>query len=302
MNSISAKRKNDAVITVCQDNTRKQLIIESMNNAAERLTGYQSSEVIHQLLSTVLPPHINEAVEGGLEFDTAGHDLADVLRRINHFEIITKDGKDIPVSLKVFYVVSSHMGKPEFELLIRDVTVLRKIDELKERVKQQRSGKALNQKLGIPEKDIFLESLGLVHNATIQHTIEASLAMFEIDHVKEHRAEYSAEVGEDIMKSVCDLVIENLREGDLLGYLGNDVFALLLLDCNADDAQAVLNRIRMTIESAIFESVHLTKRLVTSLSMGYTQISPEKEPKALLETCEKALAKSKKSGGNTIST
>lgn len=302
--AISAKRKNDAVITVCQNNIDGVVEIEGLNKAAERLTGYSSAELADKNLQMILPEHIKELLKSYLEYEEIGQDLASVLRKIPQFHILNKEEVEIPVSLKVFYVIASHSEKPQFELLMRDITLHKKMEEFKQQINDlQQDKNDIDAQTGLPSLTSFRTNLELIHSFVKEHSLEASLSIVKMDQSDVFEQQYSQQESTSILKHVYSLVGQSLRKGDITGYLGGGNIALALFDCNAENTKVVLNRIRMIIESKSID-VPLSKGnlsgLDISISAGFMQILPDGNVEQSIQDTKQALQKALDAGGNRI--
>jgi len=149
-------------------------------------------------------------------------------------------------------------------------------------------------------KEAVLSIMNHVHRTVSEFSIEATFAALEIDNGMAFRHEFGKDVATELARGVCQIIEGSLRKGDMVGYLGEGLFAVILLDCNNDDAKIVLNRLRMNIESATINSKSIDKRMKTSISVAFSQISPEEEVPVLIERCRSCLKHGKTTGGNTI--
>lgn len=296
---ISAKRKNDAVITVCQDNSAQHIIIENLNKAAEKLTGYKQEELVQKDFNYILPPAIIDDISSFLEYGD-GDDLANVLRRIRLFKILKKNGNQIPVSLKVFYVVSSEANKPFFELLMRDTTLLEKLEELKKRVIDNRTDEFINKKTGLLTQKAILENLRIILDFVRNYSIESSIAVMEIDEKDKLKSSLGQRNFTELCSNIQDICTRTLRAGDFVGINDDNRMCFVLLDCNRDDVMAVLKRLdAMVTKKAITIAGQQIDSQIT-LSFGYTQLNKSSTPESALKIASDALQQAINNGGKRM--
>lgn len=299
MQPISAKRKNDAVVTICQNNQKKAVEILELNRAAERLTGYSADKLMQQPLALILPDDVKEQLESYVEFDTTGEaDVASVLRKVLHFNIKNHQGKIVPVSMKVFYVLSED-ANPRYELLMRDVTLQNHLEELKTRF---HASKEKDETTGLASAATIEDGLSLLADAMQQSSIEATFTLMKVDNLDQLTTENDPDSEAHILKEAGKSIIAACRTEDIVGYLGNGLIAAILLDCNTEDAKVVLNRIRMKAESTPIttNAANPDKRTSISISIGFAEIATNSTKDTLVEHCQAALDKAQKEGGNRI--
>ncbi|GAT77534.1 hypothetical protein EHRUM2_07600, partial [Ehrlichia ruminantium] len=65
---IVARRSDDSVISVQQDNSTKNLMITNLNKSAELLLNYTNSELSNKPLSTILNKNLVEDMNNELEY------------------------------------------------------------------------------------------------------------------------------------------------------------------------------------------------------------------------------------------
>src|SRR5689334_16453004 len=94
-------RSNDAVITICQDNTRRVVEIRELNGPAEEALGYQKATVAGKPLTGILPERIQKLLEEYVEFEDDGNDVGNVLSKVKSFCIVNTKGREVAFRLKV---------------------------------------------------------------------------------------------------------------------------------------------------------------------------------------------------------
>ncbi|MCE3233106.1 MAG: response regulator PleD [Rickettsiaceae bacterium] len=296
--TISAKRKGDALITLCQNNTEKRLEIEKMNLAAEKLTGYPSGELIGKNLELVLPDRVRETVSEYVDFTEEAGDFASVARKIPNFQILNKSGREIPVSLKVFYLISETHDKLEYELLMRDITLIKRMEELKDTLAANSDLGAVDDQIDIPSEAALGSALQIAHEFIENDPIEVSFAIVAIDNMPAYLAA-SGEAAVNIMiKDVANEIQKTCRDEDIIGYLGNGQIGLLLLDCNTDNAKSVLGRVKKNILGKGIKLDEKDPKL--SLTIAYIQIQADYDMEKLISVSRETVNALQAQGGNVM--
>jgi diguanylate cyclase len=98
-----------------------------------------------------------------------------------------------------------------------------------------------------------------------------SLLMLDIDHFKSINDEHGHPVGDEVIRSVAEILRASLRDGDVPGRYGGEEFGVLLPDTPAAGAAVIAERIRRRIEGAA-----LTRSgLRATVSVGIAELGPQ---------------------------
>lgn len=296
---ITARRRNDAVIAVCQKNDEAQVEIEDINNGAEFLTGYPKAELQGKPFSVLLPKNLKEIVESYVEYEQGGNDLATVLKRAREFSILDKSGHDIPIHLKVFYVPGSDKN-PRFELLMRDMTLQEKIDAIKVKlIEEQHSNAVTDIDTDLPNAEFLRSYVNTVHDFIESQRVEAVLVTMHIEIFYDSIVNYGKLAGDQLVKTLGGRAKSSARAEDAITYLGDGVLGLLLFDCDAPNAPYAINRIKNKMLASPIE-VKPGIKVPARLNVVYHQIALEDRFDNMLKQCYAAAEKSLQDGGSKV--
>lgn len=121
-----------------------------------------------------------------------------------------------------------------------------------------------------------------------------ALLLFDIDGLRHINAQYGHETGDQAIKSLARAARAHLPNGDDLGRLGSDDFAILLVDCSRAEAAAFAERIRKDFNAApILLSDGHRVRATASVGIAATAAQPTTAER-LLNTAEDALRQAKR--------
>jgi diguanylate cyclase (GGDEF)-like protein/PAS domain S-box-containing protein len=296
--AIHTKRKIDALISIRQDNVAREIIIINMNEAAQRLVGYNAKEVSGKILSTILAPRVNEILESYLDFENNSSDFAIVARKIPNFQILSKKGEIISASLKVFNLVGQGGDIQEYELLMRDITLINKIAELKEIITNNSDKiKDKDAKTGLPNINNVVYATDTAYSFLEQHSsIDVCFAMVEMRSFEYYKQNYGEYIACEIAGKVGDIIKKCLRTEDVLGYMGTGIIALVLIDCSLESAQNVFGRIQKDIASAQI-TLKNGKAVSLPIAAAYTQIRKDRDMALMINACEDGLDSITSRGG-----
>lgn len=122
-----------------------------------------------------------------------------------------------------------------------------------------------------------------------------SLAIIDIDAFKNINDTWGHLAGDKVLKSIADMIRNNIRAHDIAIRWGGEEFVLILPDTSKDEAYILCERIRALIEASYFNNINVT------VSMGIASIDKHTTPDILLDMADKALYNAKKVK-NSIST
>lgn len=127
-----------------------------------------------------------------------------------------------------------------------------------------------------------------------------SLMMLDIDNFKLVNDKYGHPFGDLVLKDLGAVCSGIIRGSDIAARFGGEEFAVVLLDTPSDGAEIFAERIRRKIEKMVVTNDEGVSLSVT-ISIGAATVSEDLDSVALLlESADKALYASKKSGKNCV--
>jgi diguanylate cyclase (GGDEF)-like protein len=122
----------------------------------------------------------------------------------------------------------------------------------------------------------------------------------DVDHFKRVNDQYGHANGDVALKLIADVFRANIRAFDSLARYGGEEFVVVMPGSNADDATAAAERLRMAVESVVFEPTPGVRHML-SVSVGVSCSCDEvNTPEALLHTADLALYEAKRQGRNRV--
>ena len=83
---------------------------------------------------------------------------------------------------------------------------------------------------------------------TERHQTPLSLLMLDVDRFKLVNDSYGHASGDFVLQHVSHILVENVREIDMVARLGGEEFSILLPNTRAEDAAALAERMRIAVE------------------------------------------------------
>lgn len=123
------------------------------------------------------------------------------------------------------------------------------------------------------------------------------VAMADLDDFKQVNDTYGHDAGDETLRQVSRLMMDSLRQSDLVIRWGGEEFVLLLQDVEPQTAHGVLEKIRLRVEGHTI--THGAHRFGVTLTMGLALLDPQ-DPHSSLGQCDQKLYEGKRSGKNVV--
>lgn len=121
--------------------------------------------------------------------------------------------------------------------------------------------------------------------------------VLDIDHFKRINDQYGHDVGDQVLRSLAELMRTCCREGDVLCRTGGEEFLMLLPGASLEVAQSVAERLRRVVQDTPLEPVG-----AVTISLGVAcWPGGEDDPADALSKADRALYAAKHSGRNRVS-
>ena len=127
-----------------------------------------------------------------------------------------------------------------------------------------------------------------------------SLLMLDIDHFKKINDTYGHPTGDMVICTLADICRKASREIDAVARLGGEEFAILLPETDLQEALAVAERVRATVENTAVKSLgDVEFRFTVSIGVA-EQPAQNKSEEKLIGMADAALYQAKTSGRNRV--
>lgn len=90
---------------------------------------------------------------------------------------------------------------------------------------------------------------------SIRYHSPISIIMFDIDGFKNINDTYGHDVGDEVLKTIANLIDENIRTTDTIGRWGDDEFMILVPTTNNEQASWLAQKLSKTISGTLFQGV-----------------------------------------------
>lgn len=137
-------------------------------------------------------------------------------------------------------------------------------------------------------------------NRSLRRDLELSLVLCDVDNFKKFNDFHGHQVGDFVLKEICRVCGEQIREYDLLARYGGEEFVFVLPDTGPDEALAVAEKLRETVEQGEFFHEKMSYRVTMSFGVASLPKGGKVKRGELIEAADKALYQAKKKGRNRV--
>jgi diguanylate cyclase len=126
-----------------------------------------------------------------------------------------------------------------------------------------------------------------------------SLLLIDVDHFKRCNDRYGHPAGDVVLRELAAVFSQQVRDIDLVTRYGGEEFAIVLPSTPIAGAVAAAERIRRTVEAAVFPG--LERGLQVTISLGAAELGAALEPKQLIDQADAALYRAKDESAPVVS-
>ena len=130
-----------------------------------------------------------------------------------------------------------------------------------------------------------------------------SVLMADMDHFKRHNDSYGHPSGDEVLRVVAEIMMDNCRSSDVVARYGGEEFAAVLIDTDEKEAMVVAERIRRHVEGYKFRGDDEVPVVSKTISLGVAVFpgdSPASGKEELVKRADDAMYRAKKGGRNRV--
>lgn len=246
------------------DNTAEGIImfdaagkIVSTNRATERLFGYRAEDLQDKTIAFLIPPDRLDSREGYLE-----HFMRTEIQRLvgEEGEVFGRraDGSRFPMAIKVRSLILD--GQQMYTAMLADISERK---AAMERLKYMAERDGLT---GLYNRSFFLGELERLVDRARRGKNQGALLYIDLDNFKYVNDALGHAAGDRVLVEVAAALNKRARKSDLIARMGGDEFIVLLYNVDQEQAAAVAESFRKTLEDYQFQ--HATERVDIGCSIG----------------------------------
>jgi len=128
---------------------------------------------------------------------------------------------------------------------------------------------------GLPGRRAFHELYRRLTAGSRRRGASVLLLLLDVLHLKDINDQFGYSVGDDVLRTVADALLESSRSSDLIARYGADEFVALLIEAGAKDVDVIVNRVQQKLRQLV---VYRNLPLTIECRIGYAV--SEKAPDA----------------------
>ena len=211
--------------------TNSEGLIQAMNAAAEKLTGYSRADTVGKVALTTLhdPRELSRKSDGteteGLAFE--GFEL--LTAKASHGEVderewtyIRNDGSTLPVHVAVTAVQDGAGDISGYVAIASDIT------ERKQLMTYLNHLASHDQLTGLPGRTLLRERIAEAIEKAMLHGRKVAVFVIDLDHFKRMNDSLGHRAGDEVLVGMAERMKLSLRRSDTLGRLGGDEFVVVM--------------------------------------------------------------------------
>lgn len=235
-------------------------MIESFNQAAEKLFGWSAAEITGTSIAQLIAPEAREKRDGYLE-----HFLRQEIQRLVGLEGEAlgrhRDGTTFPISIKITDMELS--GRQKY------IALLANIGERKSMLERLRRLAEHDGLTGLYNRSYFLTELErLVDLLRRNEKLHGALLYIDLDHFKYTNDTLGHAAGDQLLVEAANILTRRARKSDLVVRLGGDEFVVLMFDTARDTVEQMAESFRQKLAGFVF--LHQGKSVDIGCSIGVT--------------------------------
>ncbi|MBF0264401.1 MAG: ammonium transporter [Gammaproteobacteria bacterium] len=269
--------------------------IQYINNAAERITGWELSEAVGKEFNTVYHAYDENGDELLTELLTPAIEQNKTVNETEVHRVYSKFDEKFTIKHTSAPIVNSRDEIIGAVMVFHDVTSAREMQKV---LSHQASHDSLT---GLMNRYSFEKKLQDLINDANEQLHQHVLCYLDLDQFKIVNDTCGHLAGDELLKQVSQLISYKLRRGDTLARLGGDEFAILLLNCPIKKGLEVCEEIREEIKN--FRFPWEDKQFSIGISIGIVPIDQTtRDLSHLLSMADTACYTAKDLGRNRVHT
>lgn len=138
----------------------------------------------------------------------------------------------------------------------------------------------------------------IMFNRAVRYQHAFSVMIGDLDHFKTINDRFSHTVGDEVLRTVSGLLLDNTRKSDLAARYGGEEFVMAFPDTSLEQAKQYCEKIRKIIEHYPWDTIH--PDLEVTMSMGVCGDPSLGSVEKMISHADEQLYESKKRGRNRV--
>ena len=179
------------------------------------------------------------------------------------------------------------------------VATSQELDKIRDALKAAEERSNTDALTGLANRHSMEEFFRSAQIASMEKDEPLSMLMIDIDHFKKFNDTYGHQVGDQVLRLVAKVLLENVGDSDLAARYGGEELIAVLPGADLAACVKVAERVRLRVSEA-----RLTRRTTgqaissVTVSIGVAQFRLTESAETMIERCDRGLYQAKRSGRN----
>lgn len=265
------------------------------NKSAERITGFDSSEVVGKRCSDNILMHVDDEgtnLCGGL--CPLAKSISEGAKCKKEIYLNHKNGHRLSIFVNVYPIKDSN-GKITGAIEIFNETKLKNINE---QIEELKSLALLDPLTGIGNRRHAEINLQSRLDELQRYDWPFGVLFIDIDRFKDVNDTYGHDIGDKILKMVAKTLQNSLRSFDFLGRWGGEEFVAIVMNIDKELLLSIADKCRILVEKSILHTEQ--DDIKVTVSIGATMAQIEDSIDILIKRADKLMYQCKVSGRNRV--
>ncbi|MCX8083588.1 MAG: GGDEF domain-containing protein [Calditerrivibrio sp.] len=229
-------------------------------------------------------------------------ELKDKWYRLDECMMYWPDGRLVKYTIGIDITeakkIQNELAEAHANLYLQSKELESKNKELQEMYAKMKDIAEKDYLTGLYNRRFFYEIGQKIIDQINRYETDCFLGIIDIDHFKAINDTYGHINGDIILKHLAGKLTTELRKSDIVGRIGGEEFAIILINVNENDARKIFENFRKNIERSIVE-INDNRFISYTISIGATKLKPISIDHNL-NAADHALYISKKEGRNRL--
>ncbi len=154
---------------------------------------------------------------------------------------------------------------------------------------------------GLYNHRYFHEAIAIEHARARRYQRQYSLLFVDVDQFKHYNDTHGHPQGDELLKTLADLLIRRLRQSDTAARYGGEEFVLILPETTKQNAILAANNLRQLVADHPFPGRECQPDGKITISIGLANFPKDgDQPRILIDKADQALYQAKKTGRNAV--
>ncbi|MEM8724240.1 MAG: GGDEF domain-containing protein [Pseudomonadota bacterium] len=169
---------------------------------------------------------------------------------------------------------------------------------ISDNIKQQSDESTYDPLSGLRMRGAFESAVAELQSKADEQRVPVSLIVADLDHFKQVNDTLGHSTGDHLIQTFGEMISAKIRPSDLAGRVGGEEFCVFAWNCNASQAAALAERIRVATER--LQTRQGDNDIAVSASFGVAAFDRNESYADVFNRADAALYKAKRAGRNCV--